>query len=80
MYRFCNAKTGASSSLYTVDYKQGKWKSLKGGEDDVYTILKAAQSHTLCVSNNNNNNNNNNTKYNYAIMHDSERAVCGGDT
>ena len=54
-------------------------ESLKGGKDDVYTILKAAQSHTLCVSNNNNNNNNN-TKYNNGIMHDSERAVCGGNT
>ena len=75
MYIFCNAKSGASSSLYTVDYKQGKWDSLKGSKDDVYTILKVAQRHTLCVSNNNNN-----TKYNYGIMHDSERAVCGGDT
>ena len=24
--------------------------------------------------------NNNNITYNYGIMHDSERAVCGGDT
>ena len=50
---------------------------MKGGKDDVYTILKASQSHTLCEPININNNN---TKYNYGIMHDSERAVCGGDT
>ena len=49
---------------------------MRGGNDDVYTILKAAQSHTLCVSPGKI------QKYtcNYGVMHDSERAVCGGDT
>ena len=33
-----------------------EFESLKGGKDDVYTTLKAAQSHTIYESNNNNNN------------------------
>ena len=50
------------SGVFLLQEEWCKLESLKGGKDDVYTILKAAQSHTLCVSNNNNNNNNNNTK------------------
>ena len=44
------------SGVFLPQEEWCKLESLKGGKDDVYTIMKAAQSHTLCVSNNNNNN------------------------